>query len=54
MRTLILGIGNLLLCDEGVGVHAARALQREDLPSHIITLDHRDGPPRRPARDRAG
>jgi len=39
MRILILGIGNLLLCDEGVGVHAARALQREDLPSHIITLD---------------
>ena len=39
MRTLILGIGNLLLCDEGVGVHAARALQRENLPSHIITLD---------------
>ena len=26
MNTLILGIGNLLLADEGVGVHAARAL----------------------------
>jgi hydrogenase maturation protease len=39
MRTLILGIGNLLLCDEGVGVHAARALQRENLPSNIITLE---------------
>ncbi len=39
MRTLILGIGNLLLCDEGVGVHVARALQREDLPSNVITLE---------------
>jgi len=26
MRTLVLGVGNLLLGDEGVGVHAARAL----------------------------
>jgi hydrogenase maturation protease len=26
MKTLVLGIGNLLLADEGVGVHAARAL----------------------------
>jgi hydrogenase maturation protease len=28
MRTLVLGVGNLLLGDEGVGVHAARALAR--------------------------
>jgi len=39
MRTLILGIGNLLLCDEGVGVHVARALQREQLPENVITLE---------------
>ncbi len=39
MRTLILGIGNLLLCDEGVGVHAARAIKQENLPSNIITLE---------------
>jgi hydrogenase maturation protease len=39
MRTLILGIGNLLLCDEGVGVHVAHALQREELPSNVITLE---------------
>ncbi len=38
MRTLILGIGNLLLCDEGVGVHVARALQREQLPD-VVTLE---------------
>lgn len=28
MRTLVLGIGNELLADEGIGVHAARALQQ--------------------------
>ncbi len=39
MRTLILGIGNLLLSDEGVGVHAACVLQQENLPSNIITLE---------------
>ncbi len=39
MRTLILGIGNLLLCDEGVGVHVARALQRENLPENIVILE---------------
>jgi hydrogenase maturation protease len=39
VSTLILGIGNLLLCDEGVGVHAARALQREQLPENVITLE---------------
>jgi hydrogenase maturation protease len=38
MKTLVLGIGNLLLCDEGVGVHVARALQRENL-SDVVTLD---------------
>lgn len=38
MKTLILGIGNLLLCDEGVGVHVARALQQETLPD-VVTLD---------------
>jgi len=29
MRTLILGIGNPILRDDGVGVHVARRLQRE-------------------------
>jgi hydrogenase maturation protease len=31
-KTLVLGIGNLLLGDEGVGVHAARALLEAELP----------------------
>jgi hydrogenase maturation protease len=39
VKTLILGIGNLLLCDEGVGVHVARALQRETLPMEVTTLE---------------
>jgi len=39
MRTLILGIGNLLLCDEGVGVHVARALRHERLPEDVVTLE---------------
>ena len=39
MKTLVLGIGNLLLCDEGVGVHVARALKRELLPENVVTLE---------------
>jgi hydrogenase maturation protease len=39
MKTLVLGIGNLLLGDEGVGVHAAHALLAEDLPPHVKVLD---------------
>ncbi len=38
-KTLVLGIGNLLLGDEGVGVHAARALQREKLPPEVEILE---------------
>jgi hydrogenase maturation protease len=36
---LILGIGNLLMGDEGVGVHAVRALEREALPPGVDLLD---------------
>jgi hydrogenase maturation protease len=39
MRTLILGIGNLLLGDEGVGVHVVRAFQREELPENVVTTE---------------
>lgn len=39
MRTLVLGIGNLLLADEGVGVHVARALRLEGLPEDVEALD---------------
>jgi hydrogenase maturation protease len=38
--TLILGIGNLLLRDEGVGVHAVRALrERFELPEDVEVID---------------
>ncbi len=39
-KTLILGIGNLLLGDEGVGVHAIRFLEAaEPLPAGVECLD---------------
>ncbi len=36
---LILGIGNYLMGDEGVGVHAARRLESEHLPPGVELLD---------------
>ena len=40
MRTLVLGVGNLLLGDEGVGVHAARSLAaRSDLADETQVVD---------------
>jgi hydrogenase maturation protease len=38
-RTLILGIGNLLMGDEGVGVHAARMLEKEHFPDNVYVVD---------------
>ena len=35
----IIGMGNLLLTDEGIGVHAARALQRVSLPPNVEVID---------------
>lgn len=37
--TLVLGIGNLLMGDEGVGVHAVRQLEAMQLPRHVRILD---------------
>ncbi len=39
MNTLILGVGNLLLKDEGVGIHVIRALEQENLPSGVHLMD---------------
>ena len=39
LETLILGLGNPLLGDEGVGVHAARALAGADLPAGTEVLE---------------
>ncbi len=39
-KTLIIGVGNLLLSDEGVGIHVAQRLLREyQLPEEILVLD---------------
>ncbi len=40
LSTLVLGIGNTLLGDEGIGVHAVRYLARHDaLPEPVTYLD---------------
>ena len=39
MKTLILGMGNELLGDEGVGVHVVRALRSESLPAGVAALE---------------
>jgi hydrogenase maturation protease len=36
---LILGLGNLLLGDEGVGIHLVRQLQRMPLPPEVEVID---------------
>ena len=36
---LILGVGNWLMGDEGVGIHAVRRLAEEDWPAGITCLD---------------
>jgi len=38
-RILVLGIGNYLMGDEGVGVHAIHALSKEKLPSNVDIMD---------------
>lgn len=38
-KTLILGIGNYLMGDEGIGVHIANQVQEEVLPDGIDVLD---------------
>ena len=37
--TLVLGLGNILLRDEGLGVHAVRALGDADVPADVELLD---------------
>jgi len=38
-RTLVIGVGNLLLKDEGIGVHLVRALQEAELADDITLID---------------
>jgi hydrogenase maturation protease len=38
-KILIIGIGNLILRDEGIGVHAARKLEELALPSQVEVIE---------------
>jgi hydrogenase maturation protease len=38
-KTLIIGIGNMLCCDEGVGVQVIQQMEFMELPGHIELLD---------------
>lgn len=38
-RILVLGVGNLLLKDEGVGVHIANELQKQNLGENVEIID---------------
>jgi len=39
MRIRVIGVGNLLLGDEGVGVHAIRALEQAGVPPRVELID---------------
>lgn len=38
-RLLVLGVGNILLRDEGIGVYAVQELQREKWPEDVVFMD---------------
>jgi hydrogenase maturation protease len=38
-RALVLGLGNILLKDEGIGVHIIGQLQKQDLPDTVEVID---------------
>jgi hydrogenase maturation protease len=38
-KTLVLGLGNVIMGDEGIGVHVVRALGQQVLPQNIECLD---------------
>ena len=38
-KTLVLGLGNVLMGDEGIGVHVVRALEKHPLPEGVECLD---------------
>jgi hydrogenase maturation protease len=38
-QTLILGVGNIILGDEGVGIHVIQELEKESLPPDVDLLD---------------
>ena len=38
-RIVVIGVGNLLLKDEGIGIHAVQALQQLELPPDVKLID---------------
>jgi hydrogenase maturation protease len=38
-RIVVIGVGNLLFKDEGIGIHALKALQEMDLPADVKLID---------------
>jgi hydrogenase maturation protease len=38
-RIAVVGVGNLLLKDEGIGIHVVRALQESPLPDGVVVID---------------
>ncbi len=38
-KLLVMGIGNMLLTDDGVGVFAAQKLQEEELPENVTVME---------------
>jgi hydrogenase maturation protease len=38
-KTLVLGLGNVIMGDEGIGVHVVRALEKQTLPANVECLD---------------
>jgi hydrogenase maturation protease len=38
-KTLVLGLGNVIMGDEGVGVHVVRAVEQNRLPAGVECLD---------------
>jgi hydrogenase maturation protease len=38
-KLLVLGIGNTLMGDEGIGVHVVNSLETSELPDHVELLD---------------
>jgi hydrogenase maturation protease len=38
-QILVLGVGNLLLCDEGVGIHVIHALEKKTMPTKVLLID---------------
>ncbi|MCR4419965.1 MAG: hydrogenase maturation protease [Clostridia bacterium] len=38
-KVTVIGVGNLLMADDGVGIHALRELSREDWPPEVRLVD---------------